>query len=791
MVQQISMASEEARISAFCFSGAECLGIERGMAKIKQLLEEKNMDGQLKKLLSITPLKITIFIILLALVLFFLDIPFLRFMELKSLDLRMLSRGPVPSGGETVIAVIDEKSVSELGRWPWPRTTIAKLIDTLKSYGAKAVGFDVVFAEPGDNSSLKTISSLSSEIKRLGIQNPGLSRLLAGKKMFADTDAVLARSIKKAANVTLGYFFHTSQEEVAHLTAAEIEAEIENISGSQYPFVEAKETPDDSLLISAYAAVPSIKLLSEAAENCGYFNAFPDSDGVIRWSPLVIKFQDGYYCSLALSLLMQYLNWPMLCVQMASYGVEGVQIGDILVPTDETGRLLINYLGPAKTFPHYSISDIIQRRLPADYFRNKMVIVGATATGIYDLRVTPFSAVYPGVEIHANVIDNILHQNFLEQSGCTVFLDICSIVLLGLVIGLALPRLKAVRGMLLSLFMMVLYVSVNVFLFTHFKMWLNIVYPVLTMLTIYFGITVYRYMTEEKEKKKIRGAFQHYLTASVINEMLRDPSKLKLGGDKKELSVLFSDIRGFTTVSESLTPEELVCLLNEYLTAMTDVVFKYSGLLDKYIGDAVMAVFGAPVNQPDHALRASKTALDMMSELRRLQKKWAGEGRPVLNIGVGVNSGDMVVGNMGSEMRFDYTVMGDSVNLGSRLEGLNKEYGTNIIISESTYLAVKDELFCRELDAVRVKGKLHPIKIYELLCEKKDSAPFESFVKLFEEALAKYKQGLWDEAIGAFQKVLEVKLGDPPSLLYIRRCQELKEHPPEGTWDGVYTMTKK
>lgn len=749
------------------------------------------MNGKLKKLLSITPLKITIFIILLAFVLFFLDVPFLRFMELKALDLRMLSRGPVSSGGETVIAVIDEKSLSELGRWPWPRTTLAKVIGTLKSYGAKAVGFDVVFTEPDENSSLKTISSLMSEVKRLGIHEPGLARLLAGKKMSADTDAVLALSMKKAANVTLGYFFHTSQKEVAHLTAAEIEAEIENISGSKYPFVQAKETPDDALLINAYAAVANIKPLSEAAENCGYFNAFPDSDGVVRWSPLVIKFHDGYYCSLALSLLMQYMGWPMLSVHMASYGIEGVRIGDTLVPTDETGRLLINYLGPAKTFPHYSVSDIIKGRLPADYFRDKMVIIGATATGIYDLRVTPFSAVYPGVEVHANVIDNILHQNFLEQSGWTVFLDVLSIVLLGLILGLALPRLKAVQGMLLCLLMMVLYVGVNVLLFTHFKMWLNIVYPVLTMLTIYFGITVYRYMTEEKEKKKIRGAFQYYLTASVINEMLQDPSKLKLGGDKKDLSVLFSDIRGFTTVSESLIPEELVRLLNEYLTAMTDIVFKYDGLLDKYIGDAVMAVFGAPVDQPDHALRASKTALDMMSELKRLQSKWADEGRPVLNIGIGVNSGDMVVGNMGSEMRFDYTVMGDSVNLSSRLEGLNKEYGTNIIIGENTYLVVKDEMFCRELDAVRVKGKLHPVKIYELLCERKDASKFESLVTSFEEALIKYKQGLWDEAISAFQKVLEIKPDDPPSLLYITRCRELKEHPPEGTWDGVFIMTKK
>jgi adenylate cyclase len=311
------------------------------------------------------------------------------------------------------------------------------------------------------------------------------------------------------------------------------------------------------------------------------------------------------------------------------------------------------------------------------------------------------------------------------------------------------------------------------------------------MMTIYLGITVYRYITEEREKKKIRGAFQYYLTASVINEMLKDPSKLKLGGDKKDLTVLFSDIRGFTTISEKLTPEDLVHLLNEYLTEMTNLVFKYDGLLDKYMGDAIMAVFGAPLDQPDHALRACRTALGMMDELKKLQEKWADEGRPVFDIGIGINSGDMVVGNMGSDMRFDYTVMGDMVNLGSRLEGINKEYGTNIVISEYTYAVVKDALFCRELDSVRVKGKKLPVKIYELLGEKKDAEKWEKAVSLFEEGLSKYKQALWDEAIAAFRKVLEVRQDDAPAKLYIDRCEELKKNPPEGSWDGVFTMTRK
>lgn len=714
------------------------------------------MKEFIKKHFRVTPLKITSFVILLALILFFFDFPFLRFMELKTLDLRIASRGTLPTGSETVIAVIDEKSLTELGRWPWPRTTIAKLVDKLKASGAKAVGFDVVFSEPDKN------------------------------------DAALAGSIARAGNVTLGYFFHLSPKDVAHLSEKDIAKDADNIKNSRYQIINSLEkNPDDSSLPKAYAPQANLKIFSGTSANSGFFNMIPDTDGSMRWSPLVIKFGNNYYSSLPVSVLHQYLNWPLVSLNLAGYGAEGIKIGDTTVPTDESGRLLVNYMGPAKTFPHYSISDILKGRIPAEKIRNKIVLVGATAIGIYDLRVTPFGATYPGVEIHATVIDNILHRNFLTHSGFTRFIDLCAIILFGLLMGLIIPRLKAVKGIFFALTIIGVFLAINMLLFARYNVWLNLIYPALTMITIYLGITVYRYITEEREKKKIRGAFQYYLTASVINEMLKNPDKLKLGGDKKNLSVLFSDIRGFTTISEKLTPEELVHLLNEYLTAMTDIVFKYDGMLDKYMGDAIMAVFGAPLDQTDHARRACQTALDMMNELHRLQKKWIEEGKPPLNIGIGINSGDMVVGNMGSQMRFDYTVMGDMVNLGSRLEGTNKEYGSNIIFSEFTYDAVKDFMCCRELDWVRVKGKKLPVKIYELLGEKKDEGKLKEFIDNFEKGLALYRAAKWDEAIAAFQKTLNIRPEDAASLLYIERCKNLKENPPPAPWDGVFTMTRK
>ena len=749
------------------------------------------MKDRFKRMLSISPFKIGLIIVILTIFLFLINNPFFYFMELKTLDLRLLSRGIRSPGTETVIAAIDEKSLTELGRWPWSRSTIAKLVDKLKENGARAVGLDVVFAEPDENSSLMQLSEISREIKSIGTLDPRIRKLIDEKKKEADTDTILAKSIQRAGNITLGYFFYTIQRDIGHLSKSEIEETAESISDFKYQLVRYIGKPYKNPVMKAFAVAPNIRLLSKVAENAGYFNAFPDVDGTNRWSPLVAKFGDSFYPPLSIAVLEQYKDWPMLSVVIAEYGIERIEIGDIAIPTDEAGRIFINYLGPTGTFPHYSVTDIIHGRLNKDIFKDKIVLLGATATGIFDLRVTPFSPVFPGIEIHATVIDNILHQNFIRRPGWTAIIDIFAIIFLGLISVPVLSRVKAVVGLLFTLVLVVVYIFINRYVFIGYNLWLNLVYPVFTMLVVYVGITVYRYITEEREKKKIRGTFQYYLSGSVIEEMLKDPSKLKLGGEKKDLSVLFSDIRGFTTISEKLSPEDLVHLLNEYLTVMTDLVFKNGGLLDKYMGDAVMAVFGAPLDEPDHPMSSCRTALSMMEELRKLQKKWADEGQPVLDIGIGINTGDMVVGNMGSKMRFDYTVMGDNVNLGSRLEGINKEYGTNIVISEYTYERVKDSFFCRELDSVRVKGKLLPVRIYELLGEKKDSEKWEEHIKTFEEGLANYKQGLWGDAILSFRKVLEIQPGDYPSEMYIARCENLKQNPPEDGWDGVYTMTKK
>jgi adenylate cyclase len=753
------------------------------------------MRDVLKKAVRMTPLKITLFVIAGMLVFFLFDFQFLRFVELKALDIRMLSRGELKPGPETVIAAVDEQSVAELGRWPWPRTLIARLIDRLKADGAKAIGFDIIFSEPALSDQLQTLDALQRELQKDGAVPPRIAKFLTDRRAAADTDAILAASIEKAQNVTLGYFFHfagSKEKALSHVTPQKIQASLPLIENSRYAMINSTgPVPDDSFLPRAFAPEVNIPAISRAGVNSGYFNMLPDRDGSNRRAPLVIACRDNYYASLAVSLVQSYLGFPPLALDLEPYGVKSVRIGDLSIPADESGRLLINYLGRAHTFPHYSIADILAGKTAPGTFRDKIVLIGATAAGTYDLRVTPFSSSYPGIEIHATVIDNILHRHFLYHSTVTRFIDVCTIVFLGLLIGFLIPRLSPIAGMLAAFGLIGAYVAANFLIFFRFNVWLNLVFPFITMVLIYLGITIYHYVQEEKEKRKIRGAFQYYLNASVINEMLKDPAKLKLGGDKKDLSVMFSDIRGFTTLSEKLSPQELVSLLNEYLTAMTRQVFKYDGLLDKYIGDAIMAVFGAPLSQPDHARRACLTALDMIKELDALQGKWKSEGRPEIHIGIGINSGEMVVGNMGSDMRFDYTVMGDMVNLASRLEGTNKEYGTCIIISEFTYEAVKNDMCCRELDFVRVKGKVKPVRIYELLGEKKDEAKHKDMMEAFAEALSLYREGKFNDAISAFLKVLDIRPGDPVSLMFMERCMNLKENPPLLPWDGVFVMMKK
>jgi len=719
--------------------------------------------------------------------------PFLDRIELKSLDVRFLSRGPEAPGPFAVLATIDEKSLDEIGKWPWPRAKIASLIDRLSAEGARVIAMDIVFSEPDVNNNLGFIESIHQEAHVLGLQGSRIERLFAKARAKADNDAILAQSMMRSeAEVVLGYFFHFSREEIAHLSEADLTRRRDNIGASAVRLVQF--TGPEAQKVNVFEALlpeSNITQLVQASRYGGYYNIFPDIDGTVRWVPLVIRYQDRFYPALSLEAVRIYAGNIPLRVRIADYGIEAVQLGPVMVPTDEKGRMFINFRGGAKTFPHYSVADILSGRTPENAFKDKIVFVGSTAFGVYDLRVTPFSNVYPGLEVHATVADNILRQTFLFRPGWAAFFDLAAILFMGLVTGLVLPRLRVLFSVLLIGVLFAGYLVVSQGLFTRQGIWLNAVYPLLTMVIVYTAVTLYRYIAEEREKKKIRGAFSFYVNPSVVSEVLKDPEKLKLGGDKKVLSVLFSDIRGFTSLAEEMEPEILVTLLNEYLTEMTNVVFELDGLLDKYIGDAIMAVFGAPLEQDDHPLRACDTALKMLDRLATMQHRWRAEGIPGLDIGIGINTGPMVVGNMGSERRFDYTVMGDAVNLASRLEGINKEYGTQVVISEFTYGWVKDDFFCRELDAVRVKGRVRPVKIYELLASRSDKDPRVEIIEPFTQGLKHYRAQEWEKAEDRFREVLGISSQDAAAQLYLQRITVLRQEPPPPEWDGVFTMKSK
>jgi len=754
------------------------------------------MKKSLKSILSINPTSITITMTIFVLILFWYGVAILDLVELKTYNLRLLSRGTRKPSPQIVLAVIDEKSLNAEGRWPWPRAKIARLIDLLSQDGAKVIGFDIGFWEPDENTNLKFIYNFEQEIDSLKLKDDRIKEFIKESKLGVDNDLILANAIRKSrAKVILGYFFYMSQAELNYqVEQKDIEMQLKKIKKSQYPLLmyDQQHVRIDPFIRIAYIPEANLDILSQAAPSSGYFNVVPDpEDGIIRWMPLVIKCGEDIYGPLSIQSVWHYLDRPQLMVRVADYGIEGIRMGERFIPTDEEGKMLISYLGPEKTFPHYSISDILKGNLPKGTFNDKIVLVGATAIGIYDIRNTPFSPVYPGLEVHATVTDNLLSKDFLEKPKWTEIYDALAILILGLLVGVAVRRVSALKGIFFSSALFIIYIWISGWLFIHWGIWVNIIYPLLALALIYTSLTVYRYLTEERERKKIKGAFSFYVSSSVVNEMLKHPEKLKLGGDRKELSVLFSDIRGFTTIAEGLTPEDLVHLLNEYLTVMTDIVFKYDGTLDKYMGDAIMAIYGAPLDLPDHPIKACQSALEMIKELKRLNQKWIGEGKQPMDIGIGINTSPMMVGNMGSAQRFDYTVMGDSVNLGSRLEGANKSYKTNIIISEFTFERVKNEFACMELDSVRVKGKRQPVKIYNLIGYKDLPDIQETVVNQFNQAVALYKVRKWDEAVHVFENITVMDSDLYAAQVYIQRCLDLKKNPPPADWDGIYVMTTK
>lgn len=566
----------------------------------------------------------------------------------------------------------------------------------------------------------------------------------------------------------------------------------------------------------------------KASAHNAMFNAFPDSDGTLRRSPLFYRSGLNYVPSLALQTFLvstgyqAHLTFDIDADNKNQFTVGKLEIKNpetdevmFNVPVDHRGRLKINYAGPQMSYPHLSAAELFHDRPQIkirqylwdkdtqqhnikemmvdrkEFIKDRTFIIGATAIGVYDLRVTPFQEIYPGVETHVNILANLMSQNFLRQHTAEFRYMMMIMIFLGIGFSTLLHFLGAVSGLIATFLIALGMGFIDRFILFERGIVASTAFPMIEVGFIYISMTFYKYLTEERKKKYLKATFSKYVSPAIVDEILKDPENIELGGRKQKMSVFFSDVRGFTTISEKLDPQVLSSVLNEYLTPMTNIVFNNKGTLDKYMGDAVMAFFGAPIFFPDHAKYACRCALQSIEKLKDIQINFQQRGLPVIDIGIGINTSDMSVGNMGSDIVRSYTVMGDGVNLGSRLEGINKEYGTRIIISEFTYREVQAEFTCREVDWVRVKGKLQPIKIYELISEGAASADKQTLLTVYAEAYKYYREGNFSKALESFQLALSNDPNDPVSQLYLERCQEYLAEAPPQDWDGVFVMKTK
>ncbi len=684
--------------------------------------------------------------------------------EAKSLDWRYLGRLRTlwerrqgATIEDIIIVDIDDRSLEKLGRFDqWPRDYHARLVDYIASGGARAIGFDVLFMEPDRDAAMD--SALVAATARAGIVYHAMAF------SSANPDAFLYPMSAPPAGFDAGRL--ALQLPAATLTG-----------------IRSADRMDGRL-------VP----LYNAAAGIGFANFSPDNDSVIRTMPMFILFAGRPYCALTLAMTMGMLGarpeeltvTPGVAITIAPAGKAALRI-----PIDAAGRMLISYQGTFQTFRYISYYDVLMQRVPPETFQDKIILVGTSAAGLSDIRPVPFQDSFPGVEVHANVLYNILQHQFIEKQN--LLHTVLTLVGLALLVALLTVLLKPLLGGLLGALIITGYALLGRHWFADQAFWLELVRPVMAIVIAYLFVLLYRFIDEERNKRMIKTMFQHYITASVVDELLKRPDMLKLGGEKRMATAFFSDIKNFTTVSENLSPEVLVAQLNDYLTGMTEVVFAYQGYLDKYEGDAIMAVYGVPVEMKDHARRACLGALEMQKKLVLLRQRWRTENKPEFYVRMGINSGPMIAGNIGGKERFDYTVIGDSVNLASRLEGANKAYGTSIMISEFTRELLNEEFPLRELDLLRVKGKNQPVRVYELLGGSAAEVPaaVQQAVRIYEEGLALYRAQQWDAAIAAFERALSLHPEDGPSRTYIERCAWFKENPVGAEWDGVFEMKTK
>ncbi|OGT74831.1 MAG: guanylate cyclase [Gammaproteobacteria bacterium RIFCSPLOWO2_12_47_11] len=713
-----------------------------------------------------------------------IHLPFIDFLENYAYDARMLIGMKGGKDPRIVIVDIDEKSLAAEGRWPWSRNKMARLLDQLfDHYQVSLVGFDILFAEPDKSSGLEVLEYLAAN--DLG-GVPEFKSQLEQIRERLDYDNIFAKSMSGRA-VVLGYYFNT----VADAGGAIRSGVLPSPTLTRNDF---RIQPKVKSAIGYGANLPELQANAVAA---GHFNPDIDVDGIVRRVPLLYEFEGNYYESMSLAMSRQILGVdrlePLLADDIAgNYAtVEWFRLGHIRIPVDEFAQAIVPYRGKQGSFPYVSATDVLNSQAAADILEDTIVLIGTSAPGLFDLRSTPVQNKFPGVEIHANLIAGILDQGIKELPKYVQGIEFIHLFIAGLIITLLLPFLTPVWSMLATTGLLLLSVAVNYIIWHE----VNIVLPVAAVVAMILILLLlnmsYGFFFERRIKGQITDLFGQYVPPELVDEMSEDPASYIRDAEERELTVLFSDVRGFTTLSEGLTPKELSSLMNEFLSELTRVIHDHRGTIDKYMGDAIMAFWGAPVKDPDHAKHALTAGLAMIERMYALQDVFEERGWPRLYIGVGLNTGNMSVGNMGSRFRTAYTVIGDEVNLGSRLEGLTKEYGVELIVGENTKNALPDYVF-RELDLVRVKGKHKPIGIYQPLALYSDVSKEElEELEHYQLALDTYRAKNWDDAEKLFEELKQKYEAREVYNVYLKRLDFFRKNPPGTDWDGVFTFTTK
>lgn len=725
------------------------------------------------------------------------SVSFIERLDVLAYDMRMrVQKGELDP--RVVIVDIDEKSIAEVGRWPWSRNVVAKLIDTLdQKYFVKSVSFDVIFSEADTSSGYGTLEGLARKEFR---DISGFAERIRALKPRFDYDHHLAAALDGRPTV-LGYFLSNEPDAITKGLLPAPAFSVSDLGGMEV----------DSAVYKSYAS--NLEALQSAARAGGFMNPTQDPDGTIRRLSLLARVGDNYYESLALATARVGLGAskikPIFFTQNETqlsgeehrtYGaLKGLRLNTkpktTIIPLERHMTALINYRGPGGPrggqYRYVSAVDVLQEKVPMEHLADTIVLVGTTSAGLKDLRPSPVNTDYPGVEMHANIISSIMDGDFKQEPDFSIGLQLAQVLAIGIVLGLLLPVLSPTLSILASLAAMAAVIGANFAMYQHLNWVVPIAISLLLVVALFIFNIAWGYLFEYRKGRAMVNLFGEYVAPELVAEMAANPENYSMEGESRELTVLFCDVRGFTTISEGLDPNALREYINIYLTAMSEDIRGNRGTLDKYIGDAVMAFWGAPVELPDHASRAVATALKMQTTAKALNKDFIARNWPPLKIGIGLNTGDMRVGDMGSKIRRAYTVMGDAVNLSSRLEGITKVYGVGVAVGEATKLAAPQFAY-RELDRVRVKGKNEPVPIFEPMgLETELDESVRAIVGKWHEALALVRAQEWDKAEAMLNALLADHPGDVLYTLYLQRIAYFREHPPGAEWDGVTTFETK